>query len=349
MKVLWAYADLSEKEWNTSGHRIYYPSKILQEAGHECKITHTTSLFTSSVVSSPEVREAMDWANVVVIERLLMSDIHATIRFLREKGKKVFCTFDDAYHLMPGSVSRGTWRGGKKALDGRGSILNEFREGLRLCDGALVPSKLLADDYRPYQPNMQYVPNYLYPRLWENLPDNNPNIITIGWGGTSQHDISWSDSGIIAALGILCRKYHNLVVHIQPPYPNVVARMENAGVRYQLADWQVFEEWPKTVAQFHIGVAPLAGNYDSRRSNLKILEYATVGIPWVATDDYPYRECEGGILVRNKIKDWTSALDEVIQKIRVDNNELGERGRKWAQEFNSKCLSRYEEVFNGNN
>lgn len=338
MKVAWYYGDSSQQELNTSLHRVAYPSKMLEEAGHECKIAHVSSLFASY--------DGALWADVIVIERLLMEETHESIRNLTLAGKKVFCTFDDAYHLMPGSVSRDVWRGGKKAREGKGSILNEFREGLRLCTGALVPSKLLAEDYRMYQPNIQYVPNYLYAPLWENLPPKNPDLIIIGWGGTTLHSEGWRNSGLIPALGKLCRKYPKVMVHIQPPYPEVVASMQKMGVRYALGTWEKFENWPKTVAKFHIGVAPLFGEYDRRRSMLKGLEFAMVGAPWVATDSNPYQEARGGILVNNKSSEFYSALDELISNRALYKN-LSEEGHEWATEFNNHCAERYLEVFNG--
>jgi hypothetical protein len=340
VKVAWYFADSSLQELNTSLHRVIYPSKMMEEAGHECRIAHVSSLFASQDLSNAE------WSDVVVIERLLVEEVYDAIRMFGNAGKKVFCTFDDAYHLMPSSPARDTWRGGKTSRNGQGSILNEFREGLRLCYGALVPSKLLAEDYRSYQPNIHYVPNYLYLPLWKNLPPKNPDIITIGWGGTSLHNISWKDSGVIPALGKICKRYPKVIVHLQPPYPDIVVSMEKAGVRYVLGAWQPFEEWPKTVAKFHIGLAPLSGLYDSRRSNLKALEYATLGIPWIATDDAPYKESYGGILVNNRMQSWYDALEELITD-KQSYAVYSESGRAWSERFNGDCVGRYEAVLNG--
>lgn len=353
---------------------------MLKEAGHECYLTHVSSLFGSmaeddvystrsfeSVVFSQiglpilygrKAYDAMQKADVIVIERLLVSPIFPKIERFKLQGKKVFATFDDGYHFMPlddtvkdsklGILGpQGNWRGGKKARGGSGDLRDDFRKGLALCNGAMVPSKLLLQDYFPYQSNIQYVPNYLYPPLWRNPFTSNPSIMTIGWGGTTLHNLSWKESGIVPALGKICKKYPRVQVHLQPAYPDVVSAFKKMGVRFVTGNWQPFNEWPRTVSQFYIGVAPLSGgNYDSRRSNLKALEYATAGIPWVATDDAPYKEAIGGIFVHNKSSEWYNAIEELISNL-VLYRKLSEEGHEWAREFNSHCAERYLEVFNG--
>jgi hypothetical protein len=340
LKVAFYFADSSQQELNTSMHRIFSPAKMLEEAGHECRIAHVSSLFASRDMSNAL------WADAVVIERLLVKETHDAIEKLVKMGKKVFCTFDDAYHIIPGTPSYDAWRGGKEARGGRGSILNEFRAGLRICTGALVPSRVLLEDYRPYQPNIYYVPNYLYPPLWENLPKANPDVVTIGWGGTTLHNLSWKESGLIPAIGKLSQELPKVQVHLQPAYPEIIAAFKKMGVRYVTSDWQPFEEWPRTVSQFAIGVAPLSGNYDTRRSNLKVLEYATLGIPWVATNDAPYKDSCGGLRVENKSNVWYKALRDVV-KDRELYEQLSREGKVWASSFNVGCVKRYEEVFNG--
>lgn len=347
MRIAWFLGD-NPKEYNTSAHRCDVPAKRLAKAGHRCYVAHMAEILQGSL--SPETAVEVAQADVIVLERLLMLESHSFISEQKSLGKQVWATFDDHYGLIPGSVSYETWRGGKKALDGRGSILKEFRQGLRICTGYMTPSKMLTEAYSMYNPHGQYVPNYLDDEIWSNLPARNSSLITIGWGGTSLHNSSWKESGIIPALGSICKNNRDVVVHVQPVYPDVVSLMEHWGVRYALGNWQPFSEWPKTVAKFSIGVAPLdGGRYDDHRSNLKVLEYATAGIPWVATDSSPYRGCEGGILVKNSVngKNWYRALSEVILNLRVDNNKMGEDGREWADKFNSECVKRYEEVLGG--
>src|SRR5512145_2783341 len=109
--ILWAEAD-SPAELNTSFHRCRVPAQIMTERGHQCTLTPIPTLFGEP---KPEVQSVIDAADVIVLERLLVEDIHNNILKWREHGKRVYATFDDAYHLLPksGGIPSLTWRGGK--------------------------------------------------------------------------------------------------------------------------------------------------------------------------------------------------------------------------------------------
>ena len=73
--------------------------------------------------------------------------------------------------------------------------------------------------------------------------------------------------------------------------------------------------YPGEMFKFDIGLAPGAGQYDRRRSWLKIAEYSASAIPWLASDLDPYKEHEinGSMLVENKPREWEEALSEMIE------------------------------------
>ena len=340
MYITWLYADF-RNEWNTSYYRAVIPSILMERVGHKCYTAHINEILTHNVL--PETQSAIDQSDVIVMERLLTKEAFDFITDMRIAGKKVFATFDDHYGLMPMGGSHTTWRGGKEALNGRGSILNEFRAGLALCDGLMTPSKLLCEDFAPYG-MPYYVPNFLLDKLWENLPAKDPDNFVIGWGGSSAHSISFADSGIAPALGQICKKYPKVYVHLQTYDPRITGLFDKFGVRYRSRNWVQFDIWPKIVATFHLGLAPLAGEYDKRRSNLKTLEYGMVGVPWIATDDAPYQESAGGILVKNKTKEWVRAIESLINDASL-YDKLSEEGRVWASAFNRQCVSVYQKVF----
>jgi glycosyltransferase involved in cell wall biosynthesis len=338
--ITWFMADM-DSEYNTSGHRINTPSKRLAKAGYLCYISHVRDIMAGP---SPDLIKALDESSVVVIERLVVKETHKFIQDMCDKGKLVVCTFDDDYSLIPDSVSHNTWRGGSKARNGSGDILGEFRDGLRLVDKYITPSKLLCDDFKMYNQNSEYVPNYLDPDIWNVAPNKTPDVITIGYGGTSLHSRSWLDSGVIPALGKICKKYPRAQLMLTTPYPDVVKALNKFGVRFVTGNWVKFDDWPKQVAKFDIGLAPLDGKrYDAHRSNLKVLEYATAGIPWIATNDAPYQDVRGGILCENKSSAWERAVEEVLDDLKTSNH-YAQEGYAWATEFNKNCESRYSEV-----
>ena len=357
-RVIFAYAD-TQDELNTSWWRCFIPAQELSDAGYNVSAHHIGVVF--SEMRGEAVQRDIDEAEVVVLERLLLRPWHGKITEWQRNGKRVIATFDDNYALIPksGGVSYQSWLGGErqrtvadellerhgiKPAEGFNAILEEFREGLGLVDGALVPSRVLADDYRPYCANIQYVPNYPHLPLWKNVlrrpQDGN---IVIGWGGSSAHDISWRDSGLAPALGALCRRHPRVHVSVFGLGATIKELLDRHKVRYEGHVWVPFDRWPHEVAKFDIYVIPCAGAYDLRRSYLKTLEAGMADIPWVASDVGVYDEAMGGVLVKNNPLAWERALTPLIEDVTYRRN-LSQQGQLWAHKMAKECVGKYEDV-----
>jgi glycosyltransferase involved in cell wall biosynthesis len=93
-----------------------------------------------------------------------------------------------------------------------------------------------------------------------------------------------------------------------------------------------FRELPALVSGFDVGIAPLVDEpFNRARSNVKLKEYASLGIPWLASPIGPYvgmGEREGGRLV--PADRWFEQLDRLLSSAR-DRRKLGKRGSKWAR------------------
>lgn len=340
MKVIFAFADISEQEMNTSFWRCVIPANRMQEeGGHETMATHLAEIFVDK--PAPSIKKFLDAAEAIVVERTIINPFMPKIREWQKAGKFVVGTFDDAYRLIdPMKGTGGYWRG-KKTGDTTGNA-KEFRQNLGKLDRVIVPSEVLADDYRRYCQDMRVVYNYTHPEIWKNArPRVSDRNIVIGWGGSSGHVQSWLNSGIIAALGRLANERPEIVVMIYGGGLEIPDALNSAGVHCVFEGWQPFEQWPRHIAQFDIGIAPLDGEYDRRRSYIKALEYGMAGIPWVATDMEPYHGVPGGILVKNKAKAWYRALLSLV-KDKDRREKLGSTACEWAIQETGKCIPVYE-------
>ena len=71
--------------------------------------------------------------------------------------------------------------------------------------------------------------------------------------------------------------------------------------RYTHHQWVPFEELPRHLAGFDIGIAPIADiPFNLARSNVKVKEYAAAGVPWVASARGPYADLGsrcGGMII----------------------------------------------------
>lgn len=333
MKVIFGFADLGD-ELNTSYWRCFIPSKRLNEAGHSCVCIHINELLHSNFV----VEDGID---VIVVERTFVAQLQSKIMEWQECGIKVVGTFDDAYHLInPHSESGQFWRGARTDKTGH---YKDFRGSLFLFDRVIVPSRVLVEDYKQFCGDIRYVPNFTHPEMWKNIRKIKNDNIVIGWGGSSEHVRSWSGSGIIPALSRLQRKYPKLSVRIYGGGKQIPQLLRSSGVKCEFVGWVKFEQWCGELAQFDIGVAPLSGNYDDRRSYIKVLEYGLAEIPWIVSEGPPYQECEGGIVVKNKQDKWFWVLDKMMSDVET-RRRYASLGNAWAKKQDEAFLSTYEEV-----
>jgi len=297
---------------------------------------------------NPEVQEIVRPADVVIMQRNLLSQsVWNFCDYWRGMGKLVLSDLDDAYQIMPQSnPAYPFWH------ENKGNLPEEpikiLTTGLSHTDGLLAPNRVLLDDWKHVVPGY-FLPNYATGAWYRDLPKRERgDELVIGWGGSVSHYDSWWGSGIREALNAICAEFPHVKVKIcgndkrifdQLPVP-ASQKIHQPGVPP--------EEWPKQVASFDIGVAPLFGPYDQRRSWIKALEYLLVGIPWVGAAGEPYSDFkEYGALVEEGINNWHKALREVVVHY-DDYLERAQANRAVGWEYTLERAiedGRYEKLF----
>jgi glycosyltransferase involved in cell wall biosynthesis len=102
-----------------------------------------------------------------------------------------------------------------------------------------------------------------------------------------------------------------------------------------------FPRYPKTIAQFGIGIAPLKlSAFNQAKSWLKPLEYSSVGVPWVGspTEAYLAYQAEGCGLIASRPKEWERTLRTLVKDkpMRLDMSAAGrEVAARWTYEGNA--------------
>ena len=352
MNILFVEAD-EERELSTSVVLCRTPAKAINRG---CKGKHRALVIHRTQFQKGEFQ--MDWPDLAVIERLLWKPIMERIKECQATGVKCLARFDDAYHLLPSYVSS-SWLWRRSLITGEKdgqlfqakmdvSMMRQFREGLGVCDAASTPSRLLCQDFAHNAKKMYYIPNFpdLGNPAWTAPKPKHEGII-IGWGGGGTHKQSIRDSNILPALRRICSEFDQVKVMIcgNEPYAKTrLAQMLPEG-RLITKDWVPTEQWPYVVANFDIGLAPLAGSYDDRRSWIKIMDYSLLGVPWVASDRPPYEGCHGGIKVKNKSKEWYRAMRTFITRPSAVEVKIN-AGKSWAWRTGIDChISTYLNVF----
>lgn len=322
MKIGWFWADLW-KEWIGSMWRVQFPHTGLLRAGYESRLASAWELKPDE-----DHHPFDDWADIIVVERLLFGHWVEHVRRWKEQGKRVFTTFDDAYWLMPDYItSKPTWN--RKAV-------GQFMQTINtLLDGVIVPSEGITRALKRPS-NIHVIPNYpdlsfpAYQYALDAPIMRTDDRYVIGWGGSHHHSIEQ-----------LVPMFHELI-KIEPRVQiwivgNVRAfnLLEGIPIEYKrFFPTMPYGPYLAMIKQFDVFAIPLKGKYDSCRSWIKPLEAALMGVPWVATRNRIYQDCKGGVLVKTK-KQWTEAL---LSPITAD--------KEWAmQQDITDHIGEYVDVF----
>jgi glycosyltransferase involved in cell wall biosynthesis len=203
--------------------------------------------------------------------------------------------------------------------------------GVHLCGNLSSPSKLICDDWKDYA-RTYWFPNYIdgsvYKRKEVYKP---PGRILLGWGGSMTHQISWTGSGLTEACKQIMTEYANVDLLLLGD-PRIQKFVDMPPSRKFSVGWVPASVFHVELCKFDIGLIPLYGEYDRRRSWIKSLEYTILGVPWIGTDLEPTREIQTttGRIVANNAQSWYEALKyyvdnlTVLKQTAIENIPLGE-------------------------
>jgi glycosyltransferase involved in cell wall biosynthesis len=324
MNVLYIYSDTKE-EWNCSEWRCVNPTTGINDfTDHSAKMLSINNWMSLK----KEIMDIGDWADIIVVQRLIIGDAMAMIEIWKARGKVVVVDLDDAYHLMSPRVrSYKFWHEGhvRVTMNGQKSILKlspvpfvSLTRGVKLAHGLTSPSRLILDYWKDVVPYRYYVPNYLPGAIYtpfRKMETNTPEILNIGWGGSFSHTDSFHQSQVLPALNRVLKARPNtrfIAIGGSLDFGYMTKTFPRKSV--QFLPWVEYKEWPKILGTFDIGIAPLSGlKYDDHRSWIKAIEYGVMGIPWVGTNSPAWQDAPyPGTLVKNTINNWESALLEMI-------------------------------------
>jgi glycosyltransferase involved in cell wall biosynthesis len=283
-----------------------------------------------------------------MVERNYFGDTITVMQYWKVRNKAIGAIFDDAYDIMhPQNISYNFWTHGelkyKESQDGpektaymKPPPIEQFKWGLQMVKGVQVPSVNLAKDWSKYN-NTYYVHNFLDMDKYMDvkpLYSHPEDEIVVGWCGSMSHYASFNDSGVIQGLRKISRKY-----------PNVRVLISGDRRLFDLLDVKnkVFQpfvpaaQWGPLLKTLDIGLCPLAGEYDKRRSWIKALEYMALKIPWIATKYPTYDELHDfGLMTDNGYKNWEESLMQMIEEYPKWKNIAETSGYEYALEQSSE-------------
>ncbi|MGA3355030.1 MAG: glycosyltransferase [Acidimicrobiales bacterium] len=295
-----------------SRYRCVIPLRALAERGHEI-------IWPGD---SETVRHLFE-CDLVHMHRQYGPATDSLVSELRRRGVAISYDNDDDLSAIHRDSPNYRQLGG---LRGQRDFLATARVARR---AALVttPSRVLAERYRRAGAHhVQVIENYLPAEFEAQKQRRHPGLV-VGWIAGLEHAVDASRLGLGDVLLRLLNVYPRVRVAV------IGTDLQLGHDRYFHLERSDFGGLVHAAAGFDIGIAPLADTeFNAARSNVKLKEYAALGIPWLASPVGAYvglGPAQGGLLVGDD--GWEDALSELIGHP-LRRARLAKRARAWAHD-----------------
>lgn len=291
--------------------RMRWPAHAAREAGYDVTVFDPGPMdsLPVQVGIDPVTRQLTARAtaevecDVVVFQRPLNWRIQFAIPLLQKLGVRTVVDIDDdlgalhrkheAYHrLHPSLNDEGNWR--------------NLAASCAAADAVVVTTPALAKRYGQHR---AIVVENCIPRGYLDVEvERDPERLIIGWTGrvgTHPGDLDVLRGSLQPVLNQTGATFRIL---------GGSGGARDAGSlkdEPELVEGVALSEYPREVARFDIGIAPLDDtSFNRAKSWLKPLDYAACGVPFVCSDTDEYRRftAQGCGLVARRPREWGSAL-----------------------------------------
>lgn len=263
----------------------------------------------------------------VVIFKLWMWE-HASeyIKKARELGQTVIIDIDDWFDGLPTTnIAFWTTHPDKDKSWNRNHMLGTYNH----VNGLITSTQFLYNNYSKKNKNTYLVRNSLDPKFFVKRYDSAGEKPTIGWVGI----MIWRSGDIETLQGWLGQflekhdlKFHHAGLLLDNPKEFAeIAKIDPE--RLQGTSGCSPQYYGNILLPFDIGIVPLnTMPFNEAKSNLKGLEYAMTGIPFVASSTNEYRLLaeQGAGNVATKPMEWIKNLEKLIDPdVRREQAERG--------------------------
>ena len=314
---------------------MIWPGQVLQTAGYDVDVVtpgdadgQLALVLTTDRAGQPQVIGLNNppACDVLVLQRPLQRLLVDAIPHLQDAGIAVVVELDDDFrHVHPRNV---TWPEVQPARNPAANWKHLMR-ACELADWVTVTTPALAALYAGHG-RVSVVPNAV-PEVWLTFeraddPDRG-DLPWVGWsGGLNTHPEDLPVMGSAIAQLVNQRVCEFAVVGTG----NGVARQ--LGIQHlKAAGWQPIDRYPTMMQQFDVGVVPLESTlFNDAKSWLKGLEFAALGVPFVASPTGPYRQlAELGIgELAAKPKQWVGMVRRLVEMQPEERATIGDLYRQ---------------------
>jgi len=308
-------------------YRLIAPATVLKKQGLDIDIDYQSQSHVATRKDGRIVSVKDTGHDVMVLQRPMMPDAVEAIPAIQANGTKVVVEIDDDFW---GADVKNPFFTTTRAS---GGSVDYLTKACRMADMVTVSTPALA----------RLVPNKNVVVLRNCVPayylDVEPNRGTgweategktvVGWTGSTQTHVGDLER-MGYSLRTAIRKHGAKFFVIGSEDAWDVTGFDEGEALY--SPWINFIDYPMAVKTFDVGIVPLAiTRFNHCKSYLKGLEYASLGISFVAspTDEYKVLAAQGVGLLAPEKHDWLKQMNRVLSG---DNTELIETGLAFARE-----------------
>lgn len=297
-------------------YRGYQPAQALAARGHDVVLAE---------IDEDDLRpETIDGSDVVYVYRYQRKSTQRILREAQAAGAAIVWDNDDDLTSYP---SRDVESRRKGALRSQ-QVAASTAAMVRLADLVTTTTPFLADGFRRQgAAQVRVVENFVAPEFAGAADGRARHAgVVVGWVAALEHLFDLRTLRLRATLQRLLDAHPD--VHVE----SIGIELELERDRYRSHGFVWFRDLPATMARFDVGIAPLVeADFNRARSNIKVKEYAALGLPWLASPVGQYvglGEQHGGRLVDDDR--WYEELERLICSAR-DRRKLGKRAARWAK------------------
>ena len=252
--------------------------------------------------------------DVVILKLWMWHEGNEYIAKAQALGQTVIIDIDDWFHGLPTTnIAFQTTHPDRDATWNRNHMLGTYRN----VNGLICSTEFLYDYYSKFNKNVYTVYNSLKPQYFIRRHDSAGWKPTIGWVGI----MIWRSGDIEELKGWLgpFMEEHDLKFHhagINYEDPKEFAKIANIDPeRLTGTPGSSPQYYGNILLPMDIGIVPLNKlPFNEAKSNLKGLEYAMSGIPFVAYGSKEYKRLadEGAGNAATKPRDWIKAMEKLL-------------------------------------
>lgn len=298
-----------KEKWGGAGWaRLGQYVPHLRSAGHEVIVGTMWKRFDHLTVENEESTGVAP--DVVIIQRIMHDGVDEAIRMAQSAGQIVINDVDDWYWGLDPS---------NRAFNASHPKLNKeentafYFKNVGASDLITVSTPYLADRLSErYGNKTVLLRNHIDVGRFTPV-EQSPDKVTIGWAGSTMH----RSRDLEELKGILSQVVRDdtFRVHHSGHHPNAPLFSEGVGIDTELVTTSLLtttEDYP-SLLNFDIGIVPLRDTpFNHAKSDIKGLEYAASGIPFVASKSDSYerlmQEWGYGFTLAKKPDQWIKGL-----------------------------------------